>query len=48
VVVQLLITLFAGSILLAILMRKGKPDAGWAVGGLFVLWGALMALRTLH
>jgi hypothetical protein len=48
VVVQLLITLFAGSILLGILMRKGKPDAGWAVGGLFVLWGALMALRTLH
>jgi hypothetical protein len=48
VVVQLMITVIAGSFLLGILVRKGLHDAAWAVGGIFTLWSALMALRTLH
>jgi hypothetical protein len=48
VVIQLLITVIAGSILLGILVRRGLHDPAWAVGGILALWSALIALRTLH
>lgn len=48
VAIQLAAAAFGGPLALALLIRRGRRDAAWLVGGVLMLWLAFAGFRTLH
>ncbi len=45
---QLAVTLLAGPAILVVLLRRGRRDEAVFVGGLLMMWLAVMGVRALH
>lgn len=48
VAVQLVVTLLVGPTILVVLLRTGRRDEAVFVGGLLMMWLAVMGIRALH